>query len=289
MPDQPPASPNQPPPPKSPEFSSIFDGEPEMPAAGAQRIDEKAPDAHKAASEIDAAGHLKASAPLGDVDPFDHSAEQDAIDGQKSADGVAPPPLPTDEPTGLNNPNVMMSATDKLQDEMERRFRLEMGDTNIQVTAADRDAFVRAALTDAELLFTIPVEGLDATVTVALAPDEFTTSVAAAVTQLGKEGHIDKDSDLQWLLAFQQLHAWYQVRAINGEPTPWSDYWADGFPPLKDVRARMRDYESFQVFHRMNATRWRMLLEAIRTAEHKYKVCLHNWKNRSFFTGADTD
>jgi len=273
--------------PKSPPFQSIFGTVVEDPAPDAQRVDEaEDPTAPKVVVD---GGQLKASLPLGGVDPFDHKPEQDAIDAKKKEDGVAPPPMPTDDVTQLRNPNMMMSATDRLQDEMERRFQLEVGDMKVQVTGADRDAFVRAAMHDTELIFDIQLDGLQATVQIAMAPDEFTTSASAAVNQWGRDGHIDKDSDLQWLLAFQQMHAWYQVRAINGEPTAWSDFWVDGMPPLSAIRKRMREHDSFEPFFRMSAARWRMLLDAVRTAEFKYKVCLQNWKNRSFFTGAATD
>ena len=288
MPDQPTNPPQTETPPA---FKSIFEGEPEMPAPDAQRVDDGATsqDPSAPAFSVNEKGHLDASIPVGGVDPFDHGVEQDAVDQKQRQDGVAPPPLPADTDVPLRNPAMMANATDQLQDEMERRFRLELGDTKVKVTAVDRDAFVRAALTDSELQFDIELEGIAATVRIAIPPDEFTTSASAAVNLWGREGHIDKDSDLQWLLAFQQLHAWYQVRAINGEPTPWSDFWVDGIPTLGKMRERMRDYASFDEFFRMRAVRWRMLLDAIRTAEFKYKICLQNWKNRSFFIGADTD
>ena len=272
-----------------PEFDSIFDGEPEMPAPGAIHHDESGED--PSAPTVTAAddGHLKASVPLGDVNPYDHSAEQDAIEEKRKKDGTAPPPMPEDDFTPLQNPNMMLNPTDQLMDEMERRFQLELGDSKVKVTATDRDAFVRSAMLDQEMVFVIEIEGINATVKVAMAPDEFTNSAAAAVTQWGKDGFIDSDSQLQWLLAFQQMHVWYQVREINGEPTSWSDYWADGMPSIRDMRAQMRNHASFEPFFKMNAVRWRMLLDAVRTAELKYKICLQNWKNRSFFTGADTD
>jgi hypothetical protein len=274
-----------------PEFKSIFDGEPEMPAPDAQRVDEgnAAQDPSAPVFTVNERGRLDASIPLGSVDPFDHKSEQDALEKKQKQDGVAPPPLPTDAPTPLRNPAMMANTTDQLHDEMERRFQMEMGETKVKVTSADRDAFVRAALTDCELQFDIVLDGVEATISVAIPPDEFTTSASAAVNLWSRKEHIDKDSDLQWLLAFQQLHAWYQIRAINGEPTPWSDFWVDGIPAMSKVRERMRDYASFDEFFRMHAVRWRMLLDAIRTSELKYKICLQNWKNRSFFTGADTD
>lgn len=273
--------------PSDPPIPSIFDGTPETPAAGAQYIDDsQGPTVEKRVSED---GHLHASVPLGDVNPYDHSAEQDAIQDHKRNLGTAPPPMPDTSDTPIHNPGMMLNPTDQLLDEMERRFQMELGETKVVVTSADRDAFVRSALTDTELLFDIEVPGMNTVIKVAMASDEFTNSAAAAAKHWGAINFIDGDSDLQMLLAFQQIHAWYQIRAIDGVPTPWSDFWVDGMPKIREVRMMQRDPDNFEVFFQMNAVRWRMILDAIRTAELKYKICQQNWKNRSFFTGADTD
>ncbi len=267
--------------------TSIFDGVPEAPAAGANVIDEGDDTGLK--REIIDGDRLKVSADLGNIDPFDHSAEQKALAEQQEGDGVAPPPLPENTAEPIRNPGVMTSPNERLQEEMEARFRGEFGDIKVVVTATDRDAFVRAALHDEELVLDIDLPGIGAVVKIAIPPDEFTTSASAAVTAWGRQDLIDKDSDLQWLLAFQQIHAWFQVRAINTEPTPWSDVWADGMPSNKELRALMRERATFEAFTRMNAVRWRMMLDAMQIAERKYKICMQNWRNRSFFTGADTD
>ncbi len=272
---------------------SIFDSIPaEAPESGAHAYEEGMTvpaDEPVIRKEVADDGTLHMTVPLGDVDPFDHSAEEGAKRDHAKGLGVAPPEMPETAPEPLRNPAMMANATDPLQEEMERRFTQTYGEMKVEVTAQERDAFVRAALHDEELIWQIDLAGVGATIHVAIPPDEFTTSASAAVTRWGADGHIDKDSDLQWLLAFQQLHAWYQIRAIDGEPTKWSDYWVDGMPPLKAMRETMRDPVVVDPIALLNAARWRLILEATRIAELKYKICLQNWRDRSFFAGADTD
>lgn len=275
----------------TPQFDddSIFSGAPEMPDPDATMFENMIVPGDVMQKEVDENGNLTVRVPVGDIDLYDHSEEQNAVRDHQKSLGVAPPELPPTTPEPIRNPGMMQNASDPLKEEMERRFSQSFGDLKVEVTAAERDAFVRAALHDEELVWDIDLEGVGVTIRVAIPPDEITTSAAAAVTQWGREDFIDKASDLQWLLAFQQIHAWYQIRAVDGSPTPWSDFWADGLPPLKKIRKAMRDYDTFAPFFQMNAVRWRAMLDATRIAELKYKICLQNWKDRSFFDGADTD
>lgn len=268
---------------------SIFDEPSEPKEEGANVIDEAGDsESGPIKKSVSDAGHLRMNVDAGDIDPYDHGPEAAAVRKKKEEEGTAPPDMPETEDIPVNNPAMLSSPADRLRDEMELRFTQEFGSLTIKVTSADREAFVRAALHDSELVFRIPIEGVNAIIDIAMPPDEFTNSAAAAVTHWSNEDFIDKSSDLQWLLAFQQIHAWYQVRAIDGEPTPWSDYWVDGMPPIKTMRAAMRDTSNFEPFFKMSAVRWRMLIEAVRMAELKYKICQQNWRDRSFFTGADT-
>jgi len=59
--------------------------------------------------------------------------------------------------------------------------------------------------------------------------------------------------------------------------------------PIHVLANKLADPTAIEVMTNMNATRWRMLMEAMYMAEMKYKLCLQNWQDRSFFTGADTD
>lgn len=264
---------------------SIFD---EPPDEGVRTIDETP---SEPAADKPGGDHLKMSIPTGGVDPFDHSAEVAAARAQQAKDGTLPPDMPETKTIPPHNPAMGESSADALRDEMEARFAHDAGELKgIKATAADRDAFARAALHDSELVFDIPVEGLGVTVQVAVPPDDFTTSAAAALSHWEAGDVIDKDSGMQWLLAFQQIHAWYQIRAVDGVPTPWSDYWAgEKHPPLSDIRAKMKDASTFDPIFSLGAVRWRMLLYAIRAAEAKYRICLQRWNDRTFFIGADTD
>ena len=278
---------------KNEEPRSIFDGPAEEPEEGANVMDESSSSPGKidpgSERTVTEEGHLKMKVDTGGIDPFDHSPELEARHKKEKSDGTAPPDLPETEEVGINNPAVMGTPSDRLKEEMEARFAMDYGDIEVKVTQAEREAFVRAALHDTEMQFDIEVEGVGANVTVAIPPDEFTNSAAAAARDWGKQGFIDPDNDMQWMLAFQQIHAWFQIREIDGEPTEWSDYWADGMPKIGPLRAFMKDPDNFQVFFQMNAVRWRMLIDAVRMAEMKYRICLQNWRDKSFFTGADTD
>jgi len=272
---------------------SVFDGPAEAPEEGANVMDESEEAPGKispgASKEVTEDGHLKMRVGTEGVDPFDHSPELEAKREKETKDGTVPPDLPETEDLGVNNPTMLDSSADRLKDEMEQRFSEEFGNIKVDVTPAEREAFVRAALHDSELTFRVEIEGMGTTIEVAMPTDEFTNSAAAAAKAWGAIDFIDPESDMQWMLAFQQIHAWYQVRSIDGEPTPWSDYWADGMPKIRELRAYMKDPDNFEDFFQMNAVRWRMLLDAVRVAELKYRLCLRNWRDKSFFTGADTD
>jgi len=264
-------------------FESVF-AESEPPEEGAIRNDEKPiPDA-----EVTEDGHLTKRINTEGRDLYDHSEELEAERKKGYADGTAPPDMPDREPIGVRNPAMMVDPLDGVRDEIERRFQADFGDLKVTVSAAERDAFVRAALTDTELIYEIEVEGVGIIVTVAMPPDSFTNAAQAAANKWAKDDIIDTDSDLQWLLTFQQMHALFQIRAVNGEPTEWASHWDDGLPKLGDLRALLNNPDTLHDFQKMGAVRWRLLVNAIRLAEQKYRICLSNWQDRTFFTGADT-
>jgi hypothetical protein len=224
-----------------------------------------------------------------DIDLYDDSEERKLIREEEEKSMVTAPEPPARETIPLRNATVTIDAVKELNEEVERRFG-GLFDLNNQVTVTEteRDAFVRAALFDAEMLFKVEIPGIGITYDVAIPPEAFTVSAAAAARHWGRIGFNDKESEMQWLLSFQQMHAWFQIRSVNGEPTPWSVDFCDGLPKLSDLRKTMNDPDNFDVFHRMNATRWKTMVEAMRVAEYKYKLCLEAWHDRSFFTSADT-
>jgi hypothetical protein len=247
----------------------------------------EAPDPDAITSEDEQPGEFHATMDIGDVDLHDRSAEVKAIREREQEDGTAPPPMPDDRPFDDRNPLLMRDPTRGVMDEIVRRFKTDVGNAVVEVTATERDAFVRAALHDREMVFFVTLPGVDTTVEVAIPNDSFTAAASSAAYHWGKLGVIDPNSDMQWLLSFQQLHAWFQIRSIDGQPTQWSEYWATS-PSSAEIRMFMRRPSHFEQFFNMNAVRWRMLMDAMRTAEEKYKICLNNWHNRTFFTGAGT-
>ena len=252
-------------------------------------ISDDAPASDAVEREIGEDGRIKLTAKVGDANLFDHSEE---VEAQKDADdknGVAPPPLPESDPVGYQNPAMLSDPADAVRDEIENRFTEEFQASKVTVKPAEREAFVRAALHDSELVFNVKVEGVGATVTIAMPSDHFTSAVTAAAYTWARKGYTSEDSDLQWILSFQQMHAWFQVRAINGVPTSWAADWAGGMPGAKQLQAMLDDPDNLKDIQNMNGLRWRLILQAIRIAEQKYKICLNNWHDRSFFTGADTD
>lgn len=268
---------------------SIFESS-EPPEEGAQIIDETAGEDTPAPQvEVDKGGNVTATMQLEEGEnPFDHRAEQEALDEAKKKVGVNPPDLPETPDIGAQNPVMMAGATDAVREEVERRFHSEFGAVSVEVTPSEREDFVRAALHDNEMKFHVPIEALGINIAVVTPPDAFTTMAAAMAKQWGKDGHIAPDSDMEWLLAFQQMHVWYQVREVNGEPTSWSSYWQGDRRPMLEIRERMQDPSHLDDVIQMPPVRWRMCLEASRIAELKYKICLQNWHDRTFFTSAGT-
>jgi len=270
--------------PEQPEVTSVF-SESEPPEEGANVFDESPPEEKQPDD-----GHLRKTISTDGQDLYDHSDEIEAERQQEEADGVAPPPMPEREPMGIRNPMVHADPAEAIREEIENRFAEEFRAEKVTVTNAERDAFVRAALHDSELVFEVEIEALDAVVSVAIPSDTFTSCASAAAYKWGEEGHIDKTSDLQWVLTFQQMHAWFQVRAIDGTPTAWADEWDTEKPhSAKHLRELLENPENIEPIQRLNGVRWRLFLNAIRIAEQKYKICLSNWQDRTFFTGADTD
>lgn len=226
--------------------------------------------------------------PLGDINPYDHGAEQAAINAAQQTIGIAPPELPENQDTPIGNPGVMVDPTQDIHEEMQQRFKAMRANVVVDVTAADRDAFVRSALHDSELIFDILQEGVEATVAVAIPPEMFTAMVVEAIGQREASGALEKGNTMLWFLLFQQMHVLFQVRKVNGVPTEWASIWEGGIPSASVLRGILRNPDHLTKIEAMNAVRWRMCMDAIQIAEVKYANCMTNWRNRSFFTGADT-
>ena len=222
------------------------------------------------------------------VNLFDHSEEEAAIDAAEKEDDIPIPEQPEHIEAPLHNKALQADPAGDLKARAEKAFTGTFDVGSVTVTPDERVEFLRAALHDKEVGFDVVLSGVDATIRVVIPPEAFTTSAAAAATAWGASGFNDKDSDLQWLLSFQQMHAWFMVREINGVPTAWSDAFCDGIPKSSSMRGQLKDPNNFEEFFVMQPVRWRMIMEAMRIAEFKYKLCLEAWQDRSFFTSAGT-
>ncbi len=234
------------------------------------------------------ASQFEATMDVGDVDLFDHSAEEAAINEAEKTDEIPIPEQPEHIQAPLHNPALQADPVADLKEKAERSFTGTFDVGKVTVDALERADFLRAALHDKEVVFDVKLEGVDASVKIAIPPEFFTTSAASAANAWGVSGFNDRDSDLQWLLSFQQMHAWFMVREINGVPTPWSDAFCDGMPKSSFLRATLKEPDNFEAFFVMQPVRWRMIVEAMRIAEFKYKLCLEAWQDRSFFMPAGT-
>lgn len=222
-----------------------------------------------------------------DIDLSDHNPEAQAIRTEDEKDGVAAPqelPFPH---TNIQRPAALVDPVGKLKNEIDPFVDdFEIG--KVEVTMTERDQFVRSALHDTEMSFDIMLEGPDISVKVAIPTESFTTLVAQVIDQWDSQGIVKSTNNVSWLLLFQQLHAWYQIREFGGKPTPWAKFFDDGVPRLSQIRAAIENYDSIEQVVNMSAPRWRLMVNAMALAEYKYKLCLDAWRTRAFFVKADT-
>lgn len=222
------------------------------------------------------------------IDLMDHQAEAKALRQDEEESGVHVPPKPERVTEPTRNPAIEVNPVDELKTLVDQAFSDTYEFGKVEVSAEERQRFVRAALHDNPMWFDIMLEGVGIVVRVVIPPEPFTTAAANAVTEWGKRKTMDPDSNLQWYLAFQQIHAWYQVREIEGVATEWSSMFEDGNPKHSEIRKFINEPDNFEVFFNMSAVKWRMIVEAMRMAEAKYKICVQAWRDKSFFTSAGT-
>lgn len=244
-------------------FAHAFDADPSKPAFHV---------------EVDTAG----------VDLFDGSAERAMLKEADRELGVDVPDQPSRQSAPITNGGMMSDPVRQMQLKADEAFSEQFDDLVVTVTPAERDRFVRAALFDTEMTFDVVIEGLGVQFSVAIPTELFTASSPLCIDAWGKTGAINTNSTTQWLLAFQQLHVWYQVRSINDSPTAWSTMFMDGVPKLSKLIEYASEQDNLTDVREMSAPRWRLCVEAVRIAERKYKLCLEAWHDRSFFTSAGT-
>lgn len=220
------------------------------------------------------------------IDLTDPNPEDAAVRGQDGDDSVS---VPVEQPhphtkierlAALEDPvGKMMNDIDPFVDD----FKIGV----VEVTRSERDAFVRAALHDEEMAFNIHLEGPDIYVKVVIPPESFTTLVANTIEMWDDNGVTVAKNNVSWLLLFQQMHAWYQIREFGGKPTAWSEFFDDGLPKLSAMRKFVSNMDNFDDIMNTSGPRWRMMVNAMALAEYKYKLCLDAWRTRSFFAKAD--
>jgi hypothetical protein len=229
--------------------------------------------------EPDTTVRLEGNIPI-DGSVFDHSAEQQAIQEHEREMGVSTPEYPVDAGAPVLHPHIMIDAVGGL-------FGKLTDGEEIKVSAEESARFLRCALNDTEMYFDVqPVSGQSVSVRVAMPTEAFTSYAGSLVNQWPD---FTGDS-VAWILAMQQAHVWFCVRAVDDVPTAWSDFFADGVPKTSELLKVLRGPNDYMdaVFN-MSAPRWRLLLEAVRIAEMKTKTCLAAWQQRAFFGTGDTE
>jgi hypothetical protein len=222
------------------------------------------------------------------IDLTDHNPEAQAIKQDQKKDGVAPLEERPHPHTRIQNPNILQDPVgDAVRDLDPFSDNFDIG--KVEVTARERDQFVRAALHDTEMIFDIYLEGIDAYVKVAIPTESFTALTGNMLEVWDSKGVADARSNVSWLLTFQQMHAWYQIREFAGLETQWASFFDDGVPKISAIRKHLEDPENLDAVVNMNSARWRMMVNAMALAEYKYKMCLDAWRTRAFFAKADTD
>lgn len=250
-------------------IADIFEGIREQPEEGAQRFEQ--------------------SVNLGSAKLEDASEETRLLREQGKEHGVQIPERPEKSDVPLNNPELAVDPARSIREEVEAAFRADFDFGKVEVSHEERERFLRCALHDTEMYFDVELEGLEMTFVVAIPTEQYTTTVLSALDKWNASEAIDVRSDMQWLLAFQQLHAWYMIRAINGKTTAWADEFENDAPPRgKTLRTFIYDADNLENIISIGAARWRSMVIAMRIAEAKYKICSDALRDRSFFTGAGT-
>jgi hypothetical protein len=221
------------------------------------------------------------------IDLTDHNPEAEAIKTEAKKDGISAIEEREHPHTRIQNPNILQDPVgDAVRDIDPFSDNFDIG--KVEVTARERDQFVRAALHDTEMIFEIYLEGIDAMVKVAIPTESFTALTGNMLEVWDKKGVADARSNVSWLLTFQQMHAWYQIREFAGFETSWSQFFDDGVPKISAIRKHLEDPENLDEVVNMNSARWRMMVNAMALAEYKYKMCLDAWRTRAFFAKVDT-
>jgi hypothetical protein len=271
---------DQPEQPDKPEEIDEFAEFRQLPESGADsdQTDQPAPEAGK---EYDLSG----------VDLTDNSGEEEAVRAYNKEKGK---PEGTTKPDwkelAVQNPPLMEKVTDKKEEIMRDTFSVAYEDLGkITVTDVEKDRFLRAALHDTPMQFDIFVPATGSLVKTSIPADQFTSWAIGALKSWEECGQIDPKSTVQWILGFQQMHAFLQIDSVDNIPMPWAEIRDQLLETPSKLYAHLRDPDNFAVFFRMNDVRWQVLAYVLRVVEIKYKICTEALMSRDFFQAAGTD
>jgi len=273
---------DQPEQPDKPEEIDEFAEFRQLPESGADsdQTDQPAPES-AAIKEFDISG----------VDLTDNSGEEEAVRAYQKEQGKPEGiPKPDWKALSIQNPQLMEKVADVKEDIMRDAFSTDYKELGkITVTDEEKDRFLRAALHDIPMQFDIFIPATGSVVKTSLPADQFTSWAIGALKSWEDCGQIDPKSTVQWILGFQQMHAFLQIDAVDDIPMPWTDIRDQLLETPSKLYAHLRDPDNFGVFFRMNDVRWQVMAYALRVAEIKYKLCTEALMSRDFFRTAGTD
>jgi len=200
------------------------------------------------------------------------------------ADGVIPGNTTFDESAPQAQPSP------DLQDAFAKDF--DFG--SVEVSKAERDMFLSAALLDSSVVFKVIVPGLEVAVDIRMATTKESTSVTDAVNRLLAQDYVtmtDEEKHVghgaKMLLYYQCLFTYIQVVSVNGVEA--YDYDPEKVTTGKQLTADLAKPETIDKVNNMSIPRWHTLLLAQRIAERKLQICNARLLDRSFFEKAGTD
>lgn len=256
------------------------------------KIIEAAREAPDEDSEVLAGPSPNAEVALSDGDK-DRGEEEALYANEDEKAGVRIPKPPTPIPIPIQNPGVMGEPSKDMRESISDIFsgylNFKEGKDKVVVTAQERADFTRSVLHDTELIFHIPIDGINAVIEVAIPSPNFTNNVVWALERMGtpkvvEEPILDLDSNIQYVNWFQQLHMVFQIRAFNGRETQFFD--SEVKRTAFEWRKWLSDPVNSEPVREMNATRYEAFMLAMRIAEAKQKICLQNWRNKDFLETA---
>ena len=115
------------------------------------------------------------------IDVFDHEPEEKAIRSTEADLGIDAPLPPDREEIPLHNKTIMDDPVADVKRTITESFNDVFDIGKVEVTADERERFVRCALHDTEMYFDVELEGIGSLVRVAIPTESFTTVAVSAI------------------------------------------------------------------------------------------------------------